>query len=150
MKYGFNLYRHYCKAIPEVLSQHLRKPKLEYTKLHHVSKVPNDCIKPAISRQQTVHIDLEIIQSLERLSLVNLDGEEALRNLGSSIQFAENISKVNTDNIEPLYTVLYNHPLRLRKDVVGEGNCRESILQNSEVTDEDYFISPPGNIPLQQ
>lgn len=40
-------------------------------------------------------------------------------------------------------------PLRVREDQVTEGNCKEDILKNASVTEEDYFVAPPGNIPLE-
>lgn len=40
-------------------------------------------------------------------------------------------------------------PLRVREDEVTEGNCKDHILQNASVTEEDYFVAPPGNISLQ-
>lgn len=30
-----------------------------------------------------------------------------------------------------------------------EGNCRNEILSNAKVTEENYFVAPPGNIPLE-
>lgn len=36
----------------------------------------------------------------------------------------------------------------MRNDVVSEGNCREDILSNACVKEENYFVAPPGNVPL--
>lgn len=44
--------------------------------------------------------------------------------------------------------IFHYSPLRVREDQVTEGNCREDILKNASVTEEDYFVAPPGNIPL--
>jgi aspartyl-tRNA(Asn)/glutamyl-tRNA(Gln) amidotransferase subunit C len=49
-----------------------------------------------------------------------------------------------------LYTVLEHTSLELRDDAVTDGNRREEILANARVTEEEYFISPPGNIELNQ
>lgn len=46
-------------------------------------------------------------------------------------------------------TYFYYSPLRVREDQVTEGNCKEDILKNASVTEEDYFVAPPGNIPLE-
>jgi hypothetical protein len=32
---------------------------------------------------------------------------------------------------------------------VTEGNCKAEILANAAITEEDYFVAPPGNIPLE-
>ena len=41
-------------------------------------------------------------------------------------------------------------PLYLRKDEVTDGNRRDEILQNASKTVEEYFVAPPGNIPLKK
>uniref|UniRef100_A0AAX7T8R8 Glutamyl-tRNA amidotransferase subunit C n=1 Tax=Astatotilapia calliptera TaxID=8154 RepID=A0AAX7T8R8_ASTCA len=38
--------------------------------------------------------------------------------------------------------------LYLREDAVMEGDCAEKLLQLSKTTVEEYFVAPPGNIPL--
>lgn len=40
-------------------------------------------------------------------------------------------------------------PLKVREDIVNEGNCKKEILQNATLLEEDYFVAPPGNIPLE-
>lgn len=39
--------------------------------------------------------------------------------------------------------------LYLRKDEVTEENCQKDILRNAIITEDDYFVAPPGNIPLE-
>lgn len=39
--------------------------------------------------------------------------------------------------------------LTLRNDEVTDGNCQKDILKNAALTEEDYFVAPPGNIPLE-
>lgn len=51
--------------------------------------------------------------------------------------------------MEPLYTVLEDQDLYLREDIVNDGNCQDEILSNAKITEEDYFVAPPGNIPLE-
>lgn len=75
---------------------------------------------------------------------------EALQTLEDSIEFASKILDIDTTDIEPLYSVLEAHPLRLRPDKVTDGNIQSEILRNAKVTEEEYFIAPPGNIPLEQ
>lgn len=75
---------------------------------------------------------------------------EAVRTLEDSIEFASKILDIPTDGVRPLYTVLEDEPLQLRDDRVTEGNCRDAILANAKLTEEEYFVAPPGNIPLDQ
>lgn len=40
-------------------------------------------------------------------------------------------------------------PLQVEDDVVRQENSRTDILKNSAITEDEYFIAPPGNIPLE-
>lgn len=40
--------------------------------------------------------------------------------------------------------------LRLREDNVTDGDVRDKILMNAKKINEEYFVAPPGNIPLEQ
>lgn len=75
---------------------------------------------------------------------------EALHTLEDSIEFASKILDIDTTNVQPLYTVLENQPLKLREDTITDGNIQADILRNARVTEEEYFVAPPGNIPLDQ
>lgn len=92
----------------------------------------------------------EMINHLERLSLVHFNNKEGIERLYSAIKYANQIYVVDTEGVEPLYSVLEDRELLLRDDVVNEGGCKKSILQNAVRLDEDYFVAPPGNIPLNQ
>lgn len=49
-------------------------------------------------------------------------------------------------NLIHSYIIFRN--LRLRNDVVTDGYCYQDILRNAIVKEENYFVAPPGNIPL--
>lgn len=55
---------------------------------------------------EKVTVDKNTIALLERLSLVKTDPVEGLQILQDSIEFANQILHVDTDNVEPLYSVL--------------------------------------------
>jgi aspartyl-tRNA(Asn)/glutamyl-tRNA(Gln) amidotransferase subunit C len=73
-----------------------------------------------------------------------------IRRLEEAIAFAQPLLEINTTGIEPMYTVLEDATLVLRDDVVTEGNCKNDLLANATVSEEDFFVAPPGNLPLQQ
>ncbi|CAH1645554.1 unnamed protein product [Spodoptera littoralis] len=98
----------------------------------------------------TVKIERNTIALLERLSLVSFDTDEGLNILEDSIAFADKILHIDTDNVEPLYSVLEDQTLILREDKVTQGNCQKEILKNAAVTEDDYFVAPIGNIPLHE
>lgn len=147
--------RLYCKLATEInikAPQTEAKKLLDFSQLKHPTKVPQTPVPtvfPDTSKNE-VEIDTKTLQLLERLSLVDLDSEQALATLKSSIQFADKIAHIDTSNVKPLYTVLENQQLQLRNDEVTEGDSRVELLRIAQVTDEDYYVSPPGNIPLEQ
>ncbi|KAL7740402.1 hypothetical protein ACLKA6_013199 [Drosophila palustris] len=151
--------RFYCRIATQIInkapkasSETKTRSELDFTQLNHPTKVPQTPV-PTIfpdTSENAIEIDTKTIQLLERLSLVDLDSEQALETLKSSIQFADKIAHIDTHNVRPLYTVLEKQPLQLRNDEVSEGDCREELLRIAKVTDEDYYVSPPGNIPLEQ
>ncbi|GLH02937.1 Glutamyl-tRNA(Gln) amidotransferase subunit C, mitochondrial, partial [Gryllus bimaculatus] len=95
------------------------------------------------------NIDQRTIEQLERISLVDFANERGIERLEEAIAFADQICAVDTTGVEPMTSVLENRCLYLREDEVTEGNCRSEILANASVTEEEYFVSPPGNIPLE-
>ncbi|KAG5877046.1 hypothetical protein JTB14_006526 [Gonioctena quinquepunctata] len=139
-----NLFRiqHFCIAakLPlETNSQNKRFVPLERAK----SKIdPNKL--PSKTK-----IDADTVALLERLSLVDCESRKAIETLETALEFADQILQVDTTNVEPLITVLEDIPLRVREDEVTDGNCKAGVLTNSALTEEDYFVAPPGNIPLE-
>lgn len=77
------------------------------------------------------------------------DSREALKVLEESIEFASKILSIDTTDVEPLYHVHTEQYLELRDDVELEGNIAEQLLENAPLTEEEYFVSPPGNVELE-
>lgn len=116
------------------------------------SKVPKEPFVPVIDGTKLrlpTKIDNETIAHLERLSLVDFGNEKGIEILEAAIEFADQLSAVDTTGVEPMFTVLENRAIEYRQDAVSEGNCREDIMSNAVLTEEDYFVAPPGNIPLE-
>ncbi|XP_008550880.1 glutamyl-tRNA(Gln) amidotransferase subunit C, mitochondrial [Microplitis demolitor] len=108
-------------------------------------------LKKSNSNEQEIKISRETIVKLERLSLVDFGNEAGIKRLESAIKFAEELKSLKIDDsVKPMYSVLENKNLRLRNDKVTDGNYRKKILKNAVITEEEYFVAPPGNIPLEQ
>lgn len=128
-------------------------PKLNFRELKHPTKVPQTPHKSAVALATgatRIPVDDQTVQLLERLSLVDLDSKEAHRTLEDAIEFASQILDIDTEGVEPLYTVLEKERLALREDAVTDGNIQQDVLRNARITEEEYFVAPPGNIPLEQ
>lgn len=71
------------------------------------TKVPVTPIQTLVKDNNTrVAIDKNTLALLERLSLVKYDTPEGIKVLEDSIAFADNILHLNTNNVQPLYSVL--------------------------------------------
>ena len=81
------------------------------------------------------------VSKLARISVdeTNIDG--LTKDLASIFKFIEQLNELNTDNVEPLTSIL-NEPLRSRKDEVNDGKVREKILENSPQKNEEFFVVP--------
>ena len=57
---------------------------------------------------QETKISDEMIEHLERLSLVDFSNEEGISRLESAIRFADQLHLVDTEGVEPMSSVLEN------------------------------------------
>ena len=99
---------------------------------------------------KNIEIDLQLVEQLERISLVKFNNETGLKWLKDSVRSANQLLQVNTEGVEPFYSFLEDRQLWLREDKVTDGNCADEILMNATKTEEGYFVAPPGNVPLQK
>ncbi|XP_062874028.1 glutamyl-tRNA(Gln) amidotransferase subunit C, mitochondrial [Trichomycterus rosablanca] len=116
-----------------------------------ISKVPQSPTWEPVSESQLpqpTKVSPDLVDKLERLALVDFGSQEGVDCLEKAIRFADQLHVVNTDGVEPMDSVLEDRALYLREDVITEGNNAEKILQLSKNTVEEYFVAPPGNIPL--
>ncbi|XP_052072890.1 glutamyl-tRNA(Gln) amidotransferase subunit C, mitochondrial-like isoform X2 [Mytilus californianus] len=116
------------------------------------SKVPKTPIWEEVDHTRipnVPHIDQEMINHLERVSLVEFNNQAGIERLSKAIESANKLHMVNTDGIEPMESVLEDRMLYLREDKVTDGKCKQEVLSNAVKTIEDYFVAPPGNIPLK-
>ena len=89
-------------------------------------------------------IDKDKIKHTAKLARISLDEkkiDDLSKDLSNIFKFIEKLNKANTDNINPLSSIL-DHSLRSRKDKVNDGNIRDQILENAPNKNEDFFIVP--------
>uniref|UniRef100_A0A8C6NVJ1 Glutamyl-tRNA(Gln) amidotransferase subunit C, mitochondrial n=1 Tax=Nothobranchius furzeri TaxID=105023 RepID=A0A8C6NVJ1_NOTFU len=118
----------------------LQRPLLNGTRLfssHSLNSKVNLNIIPA-----------DLVDKLERLALVDFRTKEGLACLEKAIRFADQLHLVDTSGVEPMDSVLEDRALYLRNDTETEGDSAEELLKLAKNTVEEYFVAPPGNIPL--
>ena len=92
--------------------------------------------------QMTITKDtIRKISNLAKISIVDQEVEKLESEISSIIRWVEALNEVDTENIEPMSNSLTG-ALRMREDLVTDGNKVSDILSNSPVDDENFFVVP--------
>jgi aspartyl-tRNA(Asn)/glutamyl-tRNA(Gln) amidotransferase subunit C len=86
----------------------------------------------------------EQVRHIARLARITMSDEELERlvpELNNILGWVEQLGEVDTDGVEPLATVI-EQKLRLREDVVTDGDCRDDILANAPDAQHGFFAVP--------
>lgn len=89
-------------------------------------------------------MDIDTVRKVARLARLELSEDEmqaALPKLGNIMKFVEQLGEVNTDNVEPLASVV-DIKLRLREDEVTDGDIQADVLANAPEALEGFFVVP--------
>ncbi len=79
------------------------------------------------------------VATLARLEMNEAELEAVRVKLGNIFKFVEQLGEVNTDQVEPLANVV-DIKLRLRDDVVNDGDIQEKVLSNAPEQMEGFFV----------
>ena len=90
----------------------------------------------SVSTEQVRHI-----ARLARIAMSDQEIERLAPELNNILGWVEQLAEVNTDGVEPLATVI-DQKLRLRDDVVTDGNIRDDILANAPEAQHGFFAVP--------
>ena len=90
----------------------------------------------SVSPEQVRHI-----AKLARIAMSDDELDRLLPELNNILGFVEQLGEVDTDGVEPLATVI-DQKLRLRDDVVNDGNIRDAILANAPEAQHGFFAVP--------
>jgi aspartyl-tRNA(Asn)/glutamyl-tRNA(Gln) amidotransferase subunit C len=86
----------------------------------------------------------EQVRHIARLARIAMSDEEIAAlapELNNILGWVEQLSEVNTDGVEPL-TAVIDQKLRLRDDVVNDGDCRDAVLANAPAAEHGFFAVP--------
>ena len=81
------------------------------------------------------------VASLARIAITDADAERLAPELNNILGWIEQLGEVNTASVEPMTSVIPN-TLRLRDDVVTEGDQRDAILANAPQGEHGFFTVP--------
>lgn len=81
------------------------------------------------------------VASLARIAISDADAERLVPELNNILGWIEQLGEVDTAKVEPMTAVIPN-ALRLRADVVTEGQQRDAVLQNAPQGEHGFFTVP--------
>lgn len=89
-------------------------------------------------------VDNETVRRIAFLSRLRVDAdklEETKQEFNKILAWVEELSEVNTDNVEPLVSV-NNESLTLRPDEITAGHQSQEVLSNAPAQEFGYFVVP--------
>jgi len=90
----------------------------------------------SVSSEQVRHI-----AKLARIAMSDEELERLVPELNNILGWVEQLGEVNTDGVEPL-TAVIEQKLRLRDDVIDDGNIRDAVLANAPDAQHGFFAVP--------
>ncbi len=89
-------------------------------------------------------VDEATVRRVAHLARIRVDEDHLApmaQELSRILAFAEQLAEVNVDGVEPMTSVT-PMALRMREDVVTEGDARDAVLANAPLTREGFFAVP--------
>ena len=99
------------------------------------------------SAPKTVHMsltrqDVEKIAQLARLSITDREMPVYVSSLSSIVEVVNELSRVDTANVEPMAHPLVGQRQRLRPDVVAESDHHEKYQRNAPQVQAGLYLVP--------
>lgn len=89
-------------------------------------------------------VDMATVKRIAHLARIAMSDEEAAAlapDLNNILGFIEQLSQVDTEGVTPMMAVIPNR-LRLREDVITEGDIRDEVLANAPEAEHGFFSVP--------
>ena len=90
----------------------------------------------SVSNEQVRHI-----AKLARIAMSDEEIDRLAPELNNILGWVEQLDEVDTEGVEPLATVI-DQKLRLRDDVITDGDCRDDVLANAPDAQHGFFAVP--------
>ena len=90
----------------------------------------------SVNAQEVRHV-----AKLARIAMSDAEVEALVGEFNNILGWVEQLAEVDTDGVEPLTAVIDQH-LRLRDDVIDDGNVRDKVLLNAPDAQHGIFAVP--------
>ena len=97
---------------------------------------------PASRAFMSVNADtVRHVAKLARIAMSDAEVDALVPELNQILGWVDQLAAVDTDGVEPL-TAVIDQKLRLRDDVVNDGNVRDKVLLNAPDAQHGFFAVP--------
>lgn len=89
-------------------------------------------------------VDIPTVKRIAGLARIAISEDEAARlapELGNILGWIEQLGEVDVSEVAPMTAVIANQ-LRLRDDVVTDGDVRDAVLANAPQAEHGFFTVP--------
>jgi aspartyl-tRNA(Asn)/glutamyl-tRNA(Gln) amidotransferase subunit C len=87
------------------------------------------------------HATVRKIASLARIAVTDDQVEAMVPELNNILGWVEQLGEVDASAVQPMTAVIPN-VLRLRDDVVTDGDVRDAVLKNAPQAEQGFFTVP--------
>ena len=81
------------------------------------------------------------IASLARIALAEEQVAPMAQELNGILSWVEQLKEIGVDGVPPMTSVVEQH-LRMRDDIVIEGNQADALMKNAPETEDNFFVVP--------
>ncbi|MBO6674323.1 MAG: Asp-tRNA(Asn)/Glu-tRNA(Gln) amidotransferase subunit GatC [Rhizobiales bacterium] len=89
-------------------------------------------------------VDSDTVRRIAHLARIRLEDDriEPMREeLNTILAFVEQLDEVDTQNVEPMTSVVATK-MRLRADVVTDGGISDDVIANAPASEDGFFMVP--------
>ncbi|HSM95854.1 MAG TPA: Asp-tRNA(Asn)/Glu-tRNA(Gln) amidotransferase subunit GatC [Rhizomicrobium sp.] len=89
-------------------------------------------------------VDKDTVRRIAKLARIALDEsrvEPMERELNGILAWVEQLQEVNVEGVEPMTSVVAQK-LKMRDDVVTDGNIAEAVTANAPMSEDHFFVVP--------
>lgn len=91
-----------------------------------------------------MQVDEKTVRRIARLARIKITDTEAQsldKELTQILEWVEQLDEVDTNNVEPMTRVVAQK-LKMREDVVADGEKAEEVTANAPLSEDHFFVVP--------
>lgn len=91
-----------------------------------------------------MQVDEKTVRRIARLARIKITDAEAQgleKELTQILEWVEQLDEVDTKNVEPMTRVV-GQKLKMRKDVVADGEKADAVTANAPMTEDHFYVVP--------